>query len=359
MSAPTGVKCLPIAKGDLHQVAEQLLRVARIDAPIHAITPVRGGRNNRAYQLKTAGSSYFLKQYLHQPGDKRSRLHQETSFLAHCRKHDINATTKVISKIDSRHVALYSWVEGTPFSESNPTKKHLGQAIDFFTQLNTYNTAASAVRLSNASDASFSAQEHLCALARRIKRLEYIRDDSPLHKRTRRFCHEKLRPAWRHVNGHIRRLFRHNGSHLKKNLITSQRCISPSDFGFHNTLHSGENVIFIDFEYAGWDDPAKMVADFFCQPEHPPAMNQITEFAQHVFELFDNPVLAHKRLQWLLPLTQLKWCCLLLNEFQPVAATQRQFAYGQDDLEPYLDAQLQKSIRQFNKMELIDHEIRA
>ena len=30
-------------------------------------------------------------------------------------------------------------------------------------------------------------------------------------------------------------------------------------------------LCFLDFEYAGWDDPAKMVADFFCQPAVPVA----------------------------------------------------------------------------------------
>lgn len=359
MLAPTGVNYLPIAKSDLHNVAEQLLRIAGIDAPIHAITPIRGGRNNRAYKLTTAESPYFLKQYLNQPGDKRNRLHQETSFLAHCHKHNINATAKLVSKFDSRHVALYNWVEGAPFSAPNPTKENLDQAIDFFAQLNTHNTAASAICLPNASDSSFSAQEYLIAHERRIERLNHIQDDSALHRRTRRFCHEKLRPAWNQIRDHIKNICNQNRNNLTQSLTASQRCLSPSDFGFHNTLHSGGETIFIDFEYAGWDDPAKMVADFFCQPEHPPSMDQISGFAQRAFRLFDKPELAHKRLQWVLPLTQLKWCCLLLNEFQPGTAIQRQFAYGQKDLGQHLEIQLEKSLRQFTNIECLTHDIRA
>ena len=52
-------------------------------------------------------------------------------------------------------------------------------------------------------------------------------------------------------------------------LDQQDRCLSPSDFGFHNALAQGETVRFIDFEYAGWDDPAKTVCDFFHHPGVP------------------------------------------------------------------------------------------
>ena len=33
------------------------------------------------------------------------------------------------------------------------------------------------------------------------------------------------------------------------------KCISPSDFGFHNSIIDREgNINFVDFEYSGWDD---------------------------------------------------------------------------------------------------------
>ena len=60
------------------------------------------------------------------------------------------------------------------------------------------------------------------------------------------------------------------GAGLRNELGPRARCLSPSDFGFHNAIRraSGE-LCFIDFEYAGQDDPAKMACDFLCQPEVP------------------------------------------------------------------------------------------
>ena len=39
--------------------------------------------------------------------------------------------------------------------------------------------------------------------------------------------------------------------------------MSPSDFGLQNTLFTKNKLFFIDFEYAGLDDPAKCLLDFF------------------------------------------------------------------------------------------------
>ena len=52
-------------------------------------------------------------------------------------------------------------------------------------------------------------------------------------------------------------------------LAPQHRCLSPSDFGFHNALLRGRpgvpgarDWVFLDFEYFGWDDPAKTVPIF-------------------------------------------------------------------------------------------------
>jgi hypothetical protein len=45
--------------------------------------------------------------------------------------------------------------------------------------------------------------------------------------------------------------------------------ISPSDFGFHNIIIKKNVNYFIDFEFSGWDDPAKLYCDFILQPKFP------------------------------------------------------------------------------------------
>jgi hypothetical protein len=121
------------------------------------------------------------------------------------------------------------------------------------------------------------------------------------------------------------------------------RCLSPSDFGFHNTIRATDgHLCFIDFEYAGWDDPAKLVADFFCQPELPVPPRFFEEFAQVIARQTSNPELHLSRFRFLLPVYRLKWCCILLNEFLPAGAERRRFAYPTLSDQTRKEEQLQK-----------------
>lgn len=57
-----------------------------------------------------------------------------------------------------------------------------------------------------------------------------------------------------------------------KNSWTSNTILSPSDFGFHNSVETREKdfmvLKFIDFEYAGVDSPLKLMMDFALQPDN-------------------------------------------------------------------------------------------
>ena len=41
---------------------------------------------------------------------------------------------------------------------------------------------------------------------------------------------------------------------------------------------SDKKLRFLDFEYAGWDDPAKLIGDFFCQPAIPAPHSEFERF---------------------------------------------------------------------------------
>ena len=110
-----------------------------------------------------------------------------------------------------------------------------------------------------------------------------------------------------------------------------QQCqiLSPSDMGFHNAVRDSQGTWrFFDFEYFGWDDPAKLVSDFILHPG--PGM-QLTAPLQELFlsavlPLFGEDPLFRKRLACVYPLYGLKWCCILLNEFLPDSLARREFA---------------------------------
>ena len=102
--------------------------------------------------------------------------------------------------------------------------------------------------------------------------------------------------------------------------------LSPSDFGFHNALRTGDGtLVFIDFEYAGIDDCCKLVGDFFSQPRIPVSIEYLSLFLDNAFTPQQNTMIR-ARLPVILPLVRLKWCCILLNEFLRVGASRRAFS---------------------------------
>ena len=79
-------------------------------------------------------------------------------------------------------------------------------------------------------------------------------------------------------------------------------------------------------EYAGWDDPAKLICDFFCQVEIPVPFIFL-EFAIETLNFLAKEKRDFsERTMLLLPAIKIKWCCLLLNEFLSSEEKRRRFA---------------------------------
>ncbi len=139
---------------------------------------------------------------------------------------------------------------------------------------------------------------------------------------------------------------------LNRPLAEEDRCLSPSDFGFHNALRRPDGaVFFFDFEYAGRDDPAKMVGDFFSQPEVPVPDAYFDWFSAAVAREWDESSGLLARIKLLLPLYRLKWCCIILNIFLNVDAHRRLFA-GEGDFEAARVRQLAKARHALERVDL-------
>ena len=118
------------------------------------------------------------------------------------------------------------------------------------------------------------------------------------------------------------------GLDLSASLPSKHRVPSPSDFGFHNAMVEADGRLrFFDFEYAGWDDPAKAVGDFFSHPGVAVPQDQFEPFVMQALAPYEeNAQHMATRVRLLEPISQVKWCCIILNEFLPAAARRRNFA---------------------------------
>src|SRR5882724_71552 len=290
------------------------------------LAPLAGGNNNQVYRVETeAGETLVLKHYFSDPRDPRDRLAAEWGFLRHAWVRGVRAVPEPLASDAAAHAGLYGFVPGRKLLAAELEPAHIDAAADFVLAVNA--APRDPLVLEPASEACFSLAEHLATVERRVARLAELDPQAPHAKAAQRFVAEALVPAWTAVKARLSDDARAAGLSMEQTLTGGECCLSPSDFGFHNALaDAGGAVTFLDFEYAGRDDPAKLVSDFFCQPEIPVPMNYLPDFLTRLADGLELDDSGRARCHILLDVYRIKWSCILLNDFLPIGAARRSFA---------------------------------
>ncbi|RDI48158.1 phosphotransferase [Aquicella lusitana] len=308
---------------------KSLLQKARLSTDILQFKNCAHGGNNRTYRLETADGVFAVKKYFRGPNDKRDRLTSEFSFLEYAKRAAPDFVPFAYASDAEYGLALYEFIEGSSLKPGEITEHELSQAIAFFCLLNDPKMKASALHLPLASEAGFSIQDHLYSVNTRIRELQQaVSSDNEINSQDARELIETLSERWCLLVNECKKIATMQQIDIDAKLDVSQRCISPSDFGFHNALRAGanNNIRFIDFEYAGWDDPGRMVNDFFSQLAVPIPPVYYERFVQEVMTPFPQADQLVQRARLLKAVYRIKWCCIALNIFIPVHMARRQFA---------------------------------
>ncbi len=317
------------------------------------ITALPGGGNNRVYRIEAGGAICLLKAYFHHPDDTRDRLGAEFSFCRFAWGRGLRCIPQPLARDDRNHLGLYEFIVGRMLTEFEIGAHEVDEAAAFFAGLNRHKSDPAATALAAGSEACFTLAEHLDCVQRRIVRLVALEDASPLGRRVCDWIHEKLAPAWLSTQDHVAREAAAAGIDPDMPIPVADRCLSPSDFGFHNAILEGDQRLrFVDFEYAGWDDPAKTVCDFLCQPRLPVPARHAGRFADAVSAGLSDAATHQRRVALLLPVYRLKWCCIMLNEFLPVSGQRRTFAQDAAGQEERKRIQLEKAERALQRLEI-------
>jgi len=324
---------------DLAATASPLLQKAGLTGPFE-LRAIKGGANNQVFEARGIRRSVLLKHYFKHAQDQRDRLGAEFGFCSFAWARGLRCVAQPLLMDTAAHIALYEFVPGTPLKPGDVHETEIEQAANFFAGLNAHRQHPDAAGLPLASEACFSVPEHLHCVAGRVQRLEMLMGTSGLEGEATHFVQHDLKPAWKRVSAAVRS---RTSPEAAEPLPAEDRRLSPSDFGFHNALRADDGSLrFFDFEYAGWDDPAKTACDFFSQVAVPVPMDFLDVFAGRIAGDQRRPVVMRSRIRLLLPIYQLKWCCIILNDFLPTDAARRQFSLAGDP-EARKRAQLEKA----------------
>jgi hypothetical protein len=326
----------------VRESAKNLLKEAGFESNIKAIDPIHQGGNNQLYRVINNSQDFVLKKYFQHSEDKRNRLAAEFSFLEFAHKTTPQFVPKPFSKNDTDFTALYEFIVGIKIgSEQDIRNHHIAACGKFIAGLNDP-SKHNGLSLMNASEACFSINDHLKTIDNRIRELAInSTPDIQLNK-----VLNKIQDRWLNIKEKVLKESNALQISIEAILPLEKRIISPSDFGFHNAIIQETGLIkFIDFEYAGWDDPAKLVGDFFGQVAIP--VNQkhinilITSCFQHL--LFNE--IDVKRVCLLIDSYKIKWCCIVLNIFLNKNLSRRLFSNPSLDVNELKLSQLNKATK--------------
>ena len=333
---------------------EDLLKRAGIKVEVMRAAICAMGGNNRIYRVETTSGVFAAKQYFRHVGDQRDRLAAEYAFLSYSSIAAPGLTPRPLASNPESGMALYEFIEGRRFSPGEVNEQLVDAAASFFRALNSH-LDADPPRLPIASEACFSIAGHLELIGDRIGRLGKAKAEFDAVPGAVGFL-GRLESKWREISAAIRIAAVRSGLALEEPLAPEARCISPSDFGFHNALLEPSGTVrFIDFEYAGWDDPAKTAGDFFAQLAVPVPSKYFEKFVGLISREFSCDEGLATRARLLRPAYQVKWCCIALNVFLPVHMARRSFANPGLDESALKRAQLLKADQILNSIENTDY----
>jgi hypothetical protein len=298
-------------------VAEAASLAARLTGcAVSGAAAIGGGGNNQLFRIEAAERTFALKCYAGNPGESRERYTREFEGLAFLWQHGERRVAEPLALDAHAQAAVYAWVEGHRCGPA--TAADLSEMSAFAGTLHELRHAPNAPRLRDAREAVFSAAELGRQLAMRLARLRGVEEQ---HPQLRGLLNDIEREGARHDPG----------PRGNEQLADGARTLSPSDFGTHNALRTPVRLAFVDFEYFGWDDPVKLVADVLWHPAmalDAPARQKFFAAAADVYKVEAEFTARFDRDA---PLYGLRWALIVLNEFLPEVWQRRVSAGAVDD----------------------------
>lgn len=314
--------------------------------PIAIFENISIGRNSEVYRVElNDGSRYAVKRYKGATLDGRSRLDVEFKALSFLRENGIHSVPEPVAFEEDDQVAIYGYVEGTRIGGSEVTPSDVDRLVEFIGALKNKRSAKGAESLCDAAEACFSLGEIVRNVESRRRKLLDSQTTGNDRSAIIDFLNGPFWAALDEISVWSGERLRSGGGDPDVELARSMRTLSPSDFGFHNALRlENGDIMFLDFEYFGWDDPAKLISDFLLSPAMSLGDSLKRKFVAGAIETFGEDVSLPARLDAYYPLFGLKWALIMLNEFLPEYSSIREYdESGGNSLEDTKRRQLEKA----------------
>ncbi len=331
-------------EGGLHdQTTNHLMRVRTI----------KEKGDNFTYQLTTTdGADYLLKHYFDQAGETCNRLETEVRHLRGLRKADITQVST--PHWNEGSWAIFEYIDGEPVCD--PDEKDLDQAVNMLVALDRQRDVLRKEQLDNAVGARLCFQDYVDTVNRKWQAVMKAcrRPDGP--KDILLFLMTDMEQMRQDNLNHFYLWCKREGWDKTETFPEERLIFSPVDFGFHNTLKkkSGE-LVFLDFELSGWDDPAHLMADFFHNPEQNLSIKKklqvLDTFAKH--RTWDKEFM--NRFWAVADLVAVEWIIEVLHAVVPEEMRRLQFTIPNLDPKQIIRERFDKAVKMKESFQTMEH----
>jgi len=277
------------------------------------------GCNNQVFKLLLSDGSYsVVKKYVDKGADGWNRGETEFKALKYLRRVGFHDVPEPRIYDSENRLGVYSFEEGEVLSTDRVTLSDARLMGRFLAKLHTLKDFS---YFSPARSACLSIQDYVDVLDRRLKTLN-IPPESDLLKKSHSFLISSVVPAIEKAKKKLHGKFTED--ERKRQLENDEQVLTPADFGFHHAIRkSSGNLVFIDFEYFGRDDPARQLLDFKHHDKNRDAGREIKATFFEAYNEF-SPISEElkKRMDVLDPIVGITWTLIYLNTLSKQYLTQ-------------------------------------
>jgi hypothetical protein len=281
-----------------------------------------GGGNSKVFCIEANSKKWAVKFYPPYTLNQRDRLATECMVYQFLNQHKIETVPKVANWSFSERFLVLDWIEGhlPDTIESNDVE----QAISFIQQVAQLNSSDTARALPDAAEAFLSLNILISQITKRFQRLRSVGEGE---EALQAFLSNAFSPLFEHCQHEAYKGYHQHQINPNLALPEDFRSLIPADFGFHNAIRDKKGrLYFFDFDYFGWDDPVKLLADILWHPKMALSSSYEQQFINGIAAIYSRDHLFLNRFRYTLPLFGLRWVLILLNEFIPEVWKNRQHA---------------------------------
>lgn len=303
---------------------------------------LNGGINNRVFRCGESGKKqWVIKAYGQCKPNTHDSMMAEIQFL----RYGAIAAKSLVPELQAvdtpRRCVVMEYIEGDLYVSKAriPSNQHLHECASFIARINQRLDIARAMVKLDAAEGYTSLEQHLSSIRTRFLSMGTEQIPKVLKTRTVEIL-GKLEKRINYVNEKYASQVKMG--EIEDSIRPCDRWISPSDFGFHNAVLTPKRIRFIDFEFAGWDDPVKTLLDFWMQPR----IVVPQAWIEQITRLLDLQQKRHltKRLTIASDIFELKWAVIILSVLTPERMERLTVASSESDPARIIEARLNGSL---------------